>query len=155
MSEHVSVAIVGAGAAGLGFGARLRLRGETSFAILDREEGVGGTWRANTYPGAASDVPSHLYSYSFAGNPGWTRRYPPQAEMLGYLDRLADDHGLRAHLRLRHEVTGARFDPAAQRWRLDVAGGAPLEADILVAACGQLSVPRVPRFAGLEDFRGA
>ena len=152
MGERVDVAIVGAGAAGLGFAARLRSRGERSFRILDREEGVGGTWRLNTYPGAASDVPSHLYSFSFAPNPGWTRRYPPQSEMLAYLERLTDEQGLREHLRLGTEVREARFDGG--RWRLELAGAEPLEADVLVAACGQLSVPQVPRFAGVEDYRG-
>jgi cation diffusion facilitator CzcD-associated flavoprotein CzcO len=153
--EQLRVAIVGAGAGGLGFAARLKQSGETSFAILDRDEGVGGTWRANTYPGAASDVPSHLYSFSFAGNPGWTRRYPPQGEMLGYLERLTDDFGLRSHLRLRTEVANARFDAGEQRWHLELADGEPIAADVLVAACGQLSVPRVPEFAGLDEFRGA
>src|SRR3954449_11942004 len=149
--QHVEVAIVGAGAGGLGLAARLRQSGETSLAIFDRADGVGGTWRDNTYPGAASDVPSHLYSFSFAANPDGTRRFPPQREMLGYLERLTDDFGLRDHLRLRTEVTGARFDPASQRWRVEVDGREAVEASVLVAACGQLSVPVVPHFAGLED----
>src|SRR3954469_7499 len=89
--EHVEVAIVGAGAGGLGLAARLRQEGETSFAIFERADRIGGTWRDNTYPGAASDVPSHLYSFSFAPNPHWSRRFPPQAEMLRYLERLTDD----------------------------------------------------------------
>src|SRR3954470_9864794 len=153
--EHVEVPIVGAGAGGLGLAARLRQEGETSFAIFDRADRVGGTWRDNTYPGAASDVPSHLYSFSFAPNPGWTRRFPPQAEMLRYLERLTDEFALRDNLRLRSEVTGARFDPETQRWRLELDGREAVEASVLVAACGQLSVPLVPHFEGLEDYRGA
>src|SRR5437763_15300433 len=129
--QHVEVAIVGAGAGGLGLAARLKQSGERSLAIFDRADGVGGTWRANTYPGAASDVPSHLYSFSFAPNPDWSRRFPPQAEMLGYLEKLTDDFGLRPSLRLSTEVTGARFDDAAQRWRLELDGGETVEADVL------------------------
>src|SRR3954469_13973051 len=116
--ERLQVAIVGGGPGGLGLPPRLRQAGESSFAIFDRADRVGGTWNANTYPGAASDVPSHLYSFSFAPNPGWTRRFPPQAEMLEYLERLTDDFGLRPSLRLSTEVTGARFDPATRRWRI-------------------------------------
>src|SRR5437763_8384862 len=121
--QHVEVAIVGAGAGGLGLAARLKQSGERSLAIFDRADGVGGTWRANTYPGAASDVPSHLYSFSFAPNPDWSHRFPPQSEMLDYLERVTDDFALRAHLRLSTEVQGARFDPASQRWRIDLGGG--------------------------------
>ena len=153
--DHVKVAIVGAGAGGLGLAARLRQSGETSLALFDRAEGVGGTWRANTYPGAASDVPSHLYSFSFAANPDWSRRFPPQAEMLRYLERLTDDFGLRSHLRLGTDVAGARFDSGSRRWRLELDGGEHVEASVLVAACGQLSVPHVPEFEGLDEYRGA
>jgi cation diffusion facilitator CzcD-associated flavoprotein CzcO len=154
--EHLEVAIVGAGAGGLGLAARLRQQGETSFAIFDRADRIGGTWRDNTYPGAASDVPSHLYSFSFAPNPHWSRRFPPQAEMLRYLERLTDDFGLRPTLRLGTVFTNARYDAASGRWRLELDGGREeVEASVLVAACGQLSVPTVPHFEGLDDFRGA
>src|SRR4051795_1415287 len=140
--ERVDVAIVGAGAGGLGLAARLRQAGESSFAIFDRADRVGGTWRANTYPGAASDVPSHLYSFSFAPNPHWSRRFPPQAEMLRYLERLTDDFGLRPTLRLRTEVTNARDDAAGGRVPLELDGvREEVESSVLVAACGQLSVP--------------
>src|SRR4051812_31398759 len=101
MAERVDVAIVGGGAAGLGLSARLRSSGFDSFAIFERGERPGGTWRANTYPGAACDVPSHLYSFSFDPNPRWSRRYSPQAEILRYFEGFADRHGLRPHLRLR------------------------------------------------------
>src|SRR4051794_25776189 len=120
--QHVEVAIVGAGAGGLGLAARLRRQGETSFAIFDRADRIGGTLRDNTYPGAASDVPSHLYSSSFAPTPHWSRRFPPQAEMLRYLERLTDDFGLRPALRLGTEVTSARHDAATCRWRLELDG---------------------------------
>jgi cation diffusion facilitator CzcD-associated flavoprotein CzcO len=151
--RQVDIAIVGAGVAGLGLGSRLKAAGLESFAILERDEGPGGTWRANTYPGVACDVPSHLYSFSFAPNPGWTRRYPGQEEILRYLGRVADEHGLRPHIQAGTEVLGARFDGEARRWRIETSRG-ELEARVLVTACGQLSVPQIPAFEGLGEFRG-
>ena len=153
--ESVHVAIVGAGVSGLGLAARLRATGERSFAVLERDSGLGGTWRANTYPGAACDVQSHLYSFSFAPNAGWSRRYPRQTEILGYLERVADEKGLTPHLRFNAEVKNARFDPAARRWRLELGDGSQLDAAVLVTACGQLSEPHVPDFEGIDSFRGA
>jgi cation diffusion facilitator CzcD-associated flavoprotein CzcO len=150
--ERVEVAIVGGGAGGLALGARLRAAGETSFAILERDEGVGGTWRANTYPGCACDIPSHLYSFSFFTQGDWSRRYPTQPEMLRYFERLTDAFGLRPHLRLRTEVRDARFDPAAGRWRVRTDRG-ELDARVLVTACGQLRIPHVPAYAGLGELR--
>jgi cation diffusion facilitator CzcD-associated flavoprotein CzcO len=152
--ERVDVAVVGAGVAGLGLGARLRQAGLGSFAILERAQRPGGTWRENTYPGVACDVPSHLYSFSFAANPRWSRRYPSQEEILRYLDRVVDENALAGHLRAGTDVRSARFDPQLRAWRLETSRG-ELEASVLVTACGQLSVPKVPDFAGLEDFRGA
>jgi cation diffusion facilitator CzcD-associated flavoprotein CzcO len=152
--DDVDIAIVGAGFGGLGLGARLRDAGRTSFAILEAAGGVGGTWRANTYPGVACDIPSHLYSYSFAPRGGWTRRYPGQPEILDYLERVADEHGLRPHLRLGAEVAAAGFDDDAGHWRLELRDGRALAARVLVAACGQLRVPHVPPFDGLDAFAG-
>lgn len=152
--ERVDVAIVGAGIAGLGFGDRLRAAGRDSFVILERAGRPGGTWLENTYPGAACDIPSHLYSYSFAANPRWSRKFPGQPEILRYLDGFAAAHGLTEHLRLGREITGARFDAGRGVWRIEAATGELFEARALVPACGQLSIPQVPDFAGLEDFRG-
>jgi cation diffusion facilitator CzcD-associated flavoprotein CzcO/acetyl esterase/lipase len=151
------VAVVGAGFGGIGLGMALRAAGWTDPAeltILDRADGVGGVWRANTYPGAACDVPSHLYS--FAGEPGaeWSRRFAPQPDILRYLERLTADHGLTEHLRLNTEVTEARWDEARSAWRLSLAGGESLEADVLVPACGQLSRPVRPAIPGLDRFPG-
>jgi cation diffusion facilitator CzcD-associated flavoprotein CzcO len=122
--------------------------------ILDRADGVGGVWRANTYPGAACDVPSHLYA--FAGAPGsqWSRRFAPQPDILRYLQRLTREHGLSENLRLGTEVTEARWDDRRGVWRLSLAGGDALEADVLVPACGQLSRPARPAIAGLDRFPG-
>ncbi|TQM35267.1 alpha/beta hydrolase fold domain-containing protein [Pseudonocardia cypriaca] len=151
------VAVVGAGFGGIGLGMALRAAGWTDpgeLTILDRAEGVGGVWRANTYPGAACDVPSHLYS--FAGEPGteWSRRFAPQPDILRYLERLTRERGLTEHLRLRTEVTEARWDEARSVWRLSLAGGESLETDVLVPACGQLSRPVRPAIPGLDRFTG-
>jgi cation diffusion facilitator CzcD-associated flavoprotein CzcO len=152
--ERVDVAIVGAGIAGLGLGARLRAAGRDSFVILERDDAPGGTWRENTYPGAACDIPSHLYSYSFAANPRWSRRYSPQREILRYLEGFAEAHGLTPHVRTGREVTNARFDGQTRTWKVETATGETFEARALVPACGQLSMPQIPAFTGLEDFRG-
>ena len=152
--EQLDVAIVGAGIGGLGMGARLKDSGRHSFAILEADEGIGGTWRSNTYPGLACDVPSHLYSYSFAPRADWTRRYPPQPEILSYLEGIADRWGLRPHLRLRTEVASGSFDEGESRWRLTLRDGEELAARVLVAACGQLRIPHVPRMPALEDYEG-
>jgi cation diffusion facilitator CzcD-associated flavoprotein CzcO/acetyl esterase/lipase len=151
------VAVVGAGFGGIGLGMALRGAGWTEpgeLTILDRADGVGGVWRANTYPGATCDVPSHLYS--FAGAPGteWTRRFAPQPDILRYLQRLTHEHGLTEHLRLGTEVTEARWDEARSVWRLSLAGGDTLEAEVLVPACGQLSRPARPAIPGLDRFSG-
>ena len=151
------VAVVGAGFGGIGLGMALRAAGWTDpgeLTILDRADGVGGVWRANTYPGAACDVPSHLYS--FAGAPGteWSRRFAPQPDILRYLQRLTHEHGLTEHLRLGTEVTEARWDETRSVWRLSLTGGDLLEADVLVPACGQLSRPVRPAIPGLDRFPG-
>src|SRR5258706_2485951 len=113
---HVRVAIIGAGFGGLGAAIRLKQRGIDDFVILERAGDIGGTWRDNSYPGCACDVPSHLYSFSFATNPDWPHSFSGQAEIWDYLRRCAEDFGLMPHLRLRHEVLEAAWDPAAVRW---------------------------------------
>jgi cation diffusion facilitator CzcD-associated flavoprotein CzcO len=153
--KSVDVAIVGAGFGGIGLGARLRQAGFDSLAILERDDGPGGTWRANTYPGIACDIPSHLYSFSFSPNREWSRRYPGQSEILSYLERIVDEQGLRESLRSGTEVESARYDEGARRWRLETSAGDTVEARVLVAACGQLSNPYMPAFPGLDDFEGA
>lgn len=148
------VAIIGAGFGGLGMAIRLKQAGFYDFTIFERGDSVGGVWRANTYPGAACDVPSHLYSLSFAPGHQWTRRYAPQADIHQYMNEVADEFGLRSHLRLRTEVTGARFDEEGGQWELTIAGGENERFDALVAACGQLSNPATPGIAGIDDFEG-
>jgi cation diffusion facilitator CzcD-associated flavoprotein CzcO len=156
--EHVRVAIIGAGFGGLGAGIRLRQAGMTDFVILERAASVGGTWRDNTYPGCACDIPSHLYSFSFAPNPGWAHSFSRQPEIWGYLEEITDRYGLRGHLRLGAELAEARWDEDLARWRLRISRGGPdhadLTADVLISAAGPLSEPRLPDVPGLADFPG-
>ena len=146
--------IVGAGFGGIGLGIELRRAGIGSFTILEKADGVGGVWRDNTYPGLTCDVPSHLYSFSFEPNHDWTRRFPPQSEILAYLERCADKHGLRDHIRLGTEVLAAEFDHDRGGWGIELADGERIEADALVAATGQLSRPAYPSISGLDAFEG-
>jgi cation diffusion facilitator CzcD-associated flavoprotein CzcO len=151
---HVRVAVIGAGFGGLGAGVRLRQAGLTDFVILERAASVGGTWRDNTYPGCACDVPSHLYSFSFAPNPGWSRSFSRQPEIWDYLERLTDRYGLRGKIRFGAEVTQARWDTATARWRLTTTTSGGLTADVIISAAGPLSEPRLPDVPGLAAFPG-
>jgi cation diffusion facilitator CzcD-associated flavoprotein CzcO/acetyl esterase/lipase len=150
-----TVAIIGAGFGGIGLGIRLKKAGIDSFTILEKGDRIGGVWRDNTYPGATCDVPSHLYSFSFEPNPEWTRRYSPQGEILGYLERCVDRHGLRPHLRFGTEVAHADFDEETGKWRVATTADEEIEADVLVSACGQLSRPALTRIPGADRFEGA
>ncbi len=131
----------------------LRRAGYDDVTVFERADGVGGVWHHNTYPGAACDVPSHLYEFSFAPNPRWSRRYAPQAEIQAYLEDVARRHRVLESVRTRTEVTGARWDSGRAKWTLQSSGGEH-EADILITACGQLSVPSVPSIPGLDRFAG-
>ncbi len=152
--RRLSVGIVGAGFGGVGIGIRLKQSGIEDFTIFERGETVGGVWRANTYPGAACDVPSHLYSFSFAPGHEWSRRYAPGAEILAYLERISDGYGITPHLRLGTEVTGADFDAESGRWTITTESGERHEFDILVTACGQLTRPATPPIPGAAAFAG-
>lgn len=153
-SSHSRVAIIGAGFGGLGTAIRLGARGIHDFVIFERADDVGGVWRDNRYPGCACDVQSHLYSFSFAPNPRWSRRFSPQQEIWAYLRRCAAEFGVLPHIRFGHEVQQAVWDDGAARWRLRTTGG-EYSADVLVAAPGALSEPRIPDLPGLGDFAGA
>jgi cation diffusion facilitator CzcD-associated flavoprotein CzcO len=152
--RSIRVGIVGAGFGGIGMGVRLKQAGFYDFTIFERGESVGGVWRANTYPGAACDVPAHLYSFSFARGHRWTRRYAPQPEILAYLEEVADDFGLRPHLRFNTEVKRAVFDEDDGTWMVQSADGETHRFDLLVSACGQLSEPAVPNVPGIDAFEG-
>ncbi|MBV2356922.1 NAD(P)/FAD-dependent oxidoreductase [Streptomyces sp. J2-1] len=151
--EHVRVAIVGSGFAGLGAAARLRREGITDFVVLERGDGVGGTWRDNTYPGCACDVPSHLYSFSFAPNPEWPRTFSGQEHIRAYLEHVTDRFGIRPHLRPRTEAELMSWDGDALRWTIETSRGG-YTADVVVSATGALSDPRTPDVPGLGTFPG-
>ncbi|MFC4586878.1 flavin-containing monooxygenase [Sphaerisporangium corydalis] len=149
-----TVAIIGAGFGGLCMAIQLQRAGITSYTVFEKAGGVGGTWRDNTYPGAACDVPSSLYSYSFEARRDWTRRYPPQGEILAYLEECATRYGVRPHLRLNTEVTSAAYDEAAGRWRVTTSAGDEGLFDVVVSGVGQLNRPRLPDIPGMSSFGG-
>jgi cation diffusion facilitator CzcD-associated flavoprotein CzcO len=148
-----SVAVVGGGFAGITAGVMLAKEGYEDVTIFERGDRVGGVWNWNTYPGIACDVPSHLYEFSFAPNPDWSRRYSPGPEIQAYLERVAREHGVLDKVRLSTEVQSATFDEDTGRWTLQTTGGSH-EADFLITGCGQLSVPSIPSLPGLDDFEG-
>ena len=148
-----SIAVVGGGFGGVGAAVMLRQAGYEDFTVFERGERIGGVWHHNTYPGAACDVPSHFYEFSFAPNPRWSRRYAPQAEIQAYLEDVAGRYGVRDRIRTGTEVKRARWDDERAKWLLETSAGTH-EADLLVTACGQLSTPCVPPLPGLESFSG-
>ena len=150
---HVRVAIIGAGLGGIGVGIRLRGAGVSDFVILERADSVGGTWRDNTYPGCACDIPSHLYSFSFAPNPDWSHSFSRQPEIWRYLEDVTDRYGLRRHLVFGTEVIRADWEAGPARWRLRTSRG-EITADVLISASGPLSEPSLPDVPGLAEFSG-
>jgi cation diffusion facilitator CzcD-associated flavoprotein CzcO len=153
LPDHVDVAIVGGGFAGIGMAIALLRAGRTDFVVLERDGDVGGTWHQNTYPGCQCDVPSNLYSFSFAPNPDWSSTFALQPEIGAYLKRVADDFGVRSHVRTRTAVEDAAWDEATQRWRIETSRGS-LSARVLVAGMGGLSEPSVPSIPGADSFAG-
>ncbi|MGP4004363.1 flavin-containing monooxygenase [Streptomyces sp. 8N706] len=151
--RHVRVAVIGSGFGGLGAAVRLRRAGITDFTVLERAGAVGGTWRDNGYPGCACDVPSHLYSFSFAPNPAWPRAFSGQPHIRAYLEHVTDTFGLRPHIRFNSEVRALRWDNDALHWEIDTTSGA-LTAEVVVSATGPLSDPRIPGIPGLDSFPG-
>jgi cation diffusion facilitator CzcD-associated flavoprotein CzcO len=151
MTYDHDVAIVGSGFSGLGMAIRLRQAGMNDFVVLERASEVGGTWQANTYPGCACDVPSHLYSFSFAPNPDWTQTYSTQPEIWAYLRRVAADFGVRPHVRLNTAVESATWRD--DHWELETSAGT-ITARVLIAGMGPLTEPKIPEIPGLEDFDG-
>jgi cation diffusion facilitator CzcD-associated flavoprotein CzcO len=148
-----SIAVVGGGFAGVGAAVLLRRAGYDDVTVFERGERIGGVWHHNTYPGAACDVPSHLYEFSFEPNPRWSRRYAPQAEIQAYLEDVARRNGVLDRIRTSTEVQSARWDDERATWVLQTSAGQH-EAGVLVTACGQLSVPSAPPLEGLDSFEG-
>ena len=137
------VGVIGAGPGGIAMGIQLA-QGDYDFTIFERGDGFGGTWRNNTYPGAACDVPSHFYSFSFALNPYWSKTYANQPEILAYLERVAHDHQLGQHLKAGTAVTSARWSDTDSQWAIETAQGSRHEVDAVVSAVGMLDVPNIP-----------
>lgn len=152
--DQPRVAIIGAGLGGIAVAALLRQAGFTNLLLLEKGDRAGGVWRDNRYPGCACDIPAPLYSYSFALNPDWSRRFPPHAEILDYLDRCAVRLDVAGAIRLNTEVTEARWDGPAGAWSIRTTDGATIVADVLVPAVGQLSRPVVPQIPGAARFQG-
>jgi cyclohexanone monooxygenase len=151
--RRVEVLVIGAGCSGIGAVIHLREAGVHDVVVLEKAAALGGTWRENTYPGCACDVPSTLYSYSFAPNPSWSRAFAGQAEILRYLHRVADDHDVTRQIVFNAEVRAARWDDARRVWDVDSTAGR-YEARVLIAAAGPLHRPSFPALPGLETFGG-
>jgi cation diffusion facilitator CzcD-associated flavoprotein CzcO len=152
--EHYDVLIVGSGFAGVGMAIELRRRGTEDLVVLEQADRVGGTWRANHYPGCACDVPTPYYSYSFGPKPDWSRFYAPHDEIRAYLEDCARRFGVLDRIRFGARATAATWDASTARWTIEVEGRAPLTCRALVAAPGGLSRPALPDVPGLEDFAG-
>lgn len=151
--RHTRILIVGSGLSGVGTAIRLTQEGITDFVVLERGEDVGGTWRDNTYPGAGCDVPSHLYSYSFALNPNWSRSFSPQAEIHEYIRSVADRYGVRDKHVFGCEMTGARWNDTEGHWEITSTRGS-YTAEVVVSAAGVLCEPNLPDIKGISGFEG-
>ena len=152
-TPHVHVAVVGSGFGGIAAAVRFLQEGVTSLAVFERAAGAGGVWRDNRYPGAACDVPSHLYSFAFAPNPDWSTRFARQPEILAYLEDVVDRFGVRPHLKLEHNVERLTWDDDAAAWQIATSRG-DWTADVVVSAPGALAEPKMPDVPGLATFAG-
>ncbi|MEC3982090.1 flavin-containing monooxygenase [Amycolatopsis sp. H20-H5] len=153
-TSEVKVVIVGTGFAGLGQAIQLEKAGIRDYVILEKADEVGGTWRDNSYPGCACDVQSHMYSFSYEQNPGWSRSFSPQPEIFAYLKGVADKYRLRSKIQFGTEITGAHWDGAARRWAVTTKAGQEYVAQFLVSGVGGLHIPQIPKLPGIEKFKG-
>jgi cation diffusion facilitator CzcD-associated flavoprotein CzcO len=150
-----AIIIIGSGFAGLCMAIRLKQAGQRDFLILEKNDDLGGTWRDNTYPGCACDVPSHMYSFSFDLYPGWSRMFAPQQEIWEYMRRCADKHGLTANIRCGCAVERMEWDGSTGRWRIATAAGEAYTARAIVSGIGALHIPSIPELPGADRFTGA
>ncbi|MGW4403119.1 flavin-containing monooxygenase [Nonomuraea sp. NPDC004702] len=148
------VVIIGTGFAGIGMAIKLKEAGYHDFVILEKAADLGGTWRDNTYPGCACDVPSHMYSYSYELNPGWSRMFAPQAEIQDYMRTCADKYGVTPHIRYNKHVTSLEYDDDHRTWTVTTDDGATMRANAIVSGIGALHIPKFPEIAGRESFAG-
>ena len=148
------IGIMGAGFAGICMGIQLKRAGIHDFVIVEKADDVGGTWRDNTYPGAACDVPSHLYCYSFEPNPDWSRSYAPQEEIQDYIRHCVDKHELLPHIRFNTEIVSARYNEKMALWEVRDAKGMMARVHMVISAKGALQIPALPAIPGLENFKG-
>ncbi|WP_037354180.1 flavin-containing monooxygenase [Amycolatopsis orientalis] len=154
MTERFKVVIVGTGFSGLGQAIQLEKAGIRDYVILEKADEVGGTWRDNSYPGCACDIQSHMYSFSYAQNPDWSRSFSPQPEIFDYLKGVADSYRLRDKIRFGTEITGAHWDEGERRWTVETKGGAEFSAQFVVAGVGGLHIPQIPKLPGIAKFKG-
>lgn len=148
------VLVIGAGFGGIGTGVELRKEGIDDFLIVDKNDGIGGTWWANTYPGVAVDIPSVYYSFSYEPPQSWSRVFAPGAEVQRYAEQVVDSFGLRPHIRLRTGVTGCMWDDTNHTWAVELDNGEQITARYVVGAVGGLEMPNMPDIAGIKDFTG-
>jgi cation diffusion facilitator CzcD-associated flavoprotein CzcO len=151
--QHRKIIIVGAGFSGIGMAIRLKQRGIDDFVVLERAPDVGGAWHFNTYPGCRCDVPSHLYSFSFAPNPNWSNTYSPQPEIRDYLRRCVADFKIGPHVVTSVEVESAAWNEDELRWDIETSAG-PYSASVFVSGMGPLTEPKLPDVPGIESFEG-
>lgn len=154
IGQDLDVAVIGAGFAGIAMAHALSKRPGIRFAVLEKSDRPGGTWRDSVYPGCACDIPSHLYSLSFAPKHDWSRMFPTQPEILEYCDDVIDHFGLRPYIRLNAQVVAADWNAQSALWRLTLASGEEIHARHLVSGIGVLHHPQYPDIPGLDDFRG-
>jgi cation diffusion facilitator CzcD-associated flavoprotein CzcO len=154
MTERFKVVIVGTGFSGLGQAIQLEKAGIRDYVILEKAAEVGGTWRDNSYPGCACDVQSHMYSFSYEQNPGWSRSFSPQPEIFDYLKSVADKYRLREKIRFGVELTGAHWDERERRWTATTRDGREFVAQFLVSGVGGLHIPQIPGLPGIANFKG-
>lgn len=152
--QPLTALIIGAGFAGIAAAIKLRQAGITDFIIAEKTDGISGTWYDNAYPGAACDVPSHLYSYSFAPNPHWSRRFSPASEIRKYVEDVVVKYGLAKHIRPLTEITSAIFDEKRALWTAQTKDGEQIEARFLITSVAVLGTPQFPDIKGMDSFKG-
>ncbi|HUR04849.1 MAG TPA: NAD(P)/FAD-dependent oxidoreductase [Nonomuraea sp.] len=152
--DEPGIVIIGSGFAGIGMAIKLKAAGYHDFVILEKAADLGGTWRDNTYPGCACDVPSPLYSYSFDLNPGWSRLFSPQEEIWDYMRACGDKYGITPHFRYGKRVVSLEYDDAGRRWAVTTDDGETLHTNAVVSGIGALHIPSFPEISGREAFAG-